>query len=95
MEVLTQMDNSNRTFMELKWTKYEGKLSKIENSNRTFMELKLQYGTYSKHKRKTPIAPLWNWNSKPKIAMPAIATLQSHLYGIEMMKLLKSGSVLA
>ena len=59
----------------------------IESFNRTFMELKV--GTwYDKFARMhVSIAPLWNWKFAPVVPPTALRSFQSHLYGIERVKM--------
>ena len=51
---------SNRTFMELKWSKRPLPAAQSFSSNRTFMELKCEIIAEKKAARQVLIVPLWN-----------------------------------
>ena len=51
---------SNRTFMELKYSKAIQERRKGNSSNRTFMELKLRLACRSLYPAWVLIVPLWN-----------------------------------
>ena len=54
------IDGSNRTFMELKFTKGREQKEEQECSNRTFMELKFLGCFMFYDSKKVLIVPLWN-----------------------------------
>ena len=56
------ISSSNRTFMELKWSRRPLPAAQSFSSNRTFMELKFIKQSSCKKRCCVLIAPLWNWN---------------------------------
>ena len=58
----------NRTFMELKHWCFPPRIFRPRYSlNRTFMELKPRYWLPEDGPKAVLIAPLWNWNDRPRL----------------------------